>query len=75
MTADDLLDGELGAKDFAKVFKMLQEGEDTATGLEKKLDAIEKGLDELLAQIDAKDSSNDTSSNREVSEPGKQGKQ
>ncbi|CAL9733604.1 hypothetical protein MOSE0_B04896 [Monosporozyma servazzii] len=61
MTAESGLDGQLDAKDFAEVLKMLQEGENTASSLEKKLDGIEKGLDDLLAQIDAKAGLNEVS--------------
>lgn len=40
------------SEDFAEVFRMLQDGEKTASDMEKKLEAVEKHLDYLLTQFE-----------------------
>ena len=52
MTVDGNFSNSRTSKDFAEVFKMLQDGEQTASDVEKKLEAIEKELDYLLSQLE-----------------------
>lgn len=53
MTQDENTPKELDAKSMAEALKLLQEGEDTADMMEKKLDMIEKELERLLAQAES----------------------
>lgn len=53
MTVEDGLNAILSGKDFKEVFSMLQDGEKTASDVEKRLDAVEQELNTLLAQIEA----------------------
>lgn len=52
MTMEEIFDNLQTSKDFAEVFKMLQDGEKTASDVEKKLEAVEKELDYLLLQLE-----------------------
>lgn len=69
MTVDADLNGVLNGKDFAEIFNLLQDGEKTATDLEKKLDSVEEVLNSLLAQMEHKDEapfSEESSSNKDA---------
>ncbi|KAK5778332.1 hypothetical protein RI543_003993 [Arxiozyma heterogenica] len=51
MTIERNFDNLRASEDFAEVFRMLQDGEKTASDMEKKLKAVEKHLDYLLTQF------------------------
>lgn len=52
MTADLSSTEDFSAADFAKLYKGLQEGEQTASEMEKKLDLMEKRMEQLLEQVE-----------------------
>ncbi|OAL53344.1 hypothetical protein IQ07DRAFT_641739 [Pyrenochaeta sp. DS3sAY3a] len=61
--------------EFAKAFKELQRGEQTATALESHLDSLEKKIEALLAQAEKAEQdmkAKSSSSTEQTKEPEKQ---